>query len=195
MKQINVDDMIGYKSPAAKMKTNTIDKLIGVKTASYDSLPRLESGSKSADFELKMDKHVNTTPYDMHKLPRNTDETVKVRQLREERAYSMIGHFVPGYRQAGKWHTKLGASLGIKSSKRKLAIQKRHHVVNHIAGQAGELVKNQRPDIDPNLVDMGTMVAGGAANMGIDAGVNKVKSIKAKIAAKKEAKRKLHAGE
>ena len=183
------EDMMGYKAAAASSKTDVIDKLIGVKTASYKSFQLDSRDSKTkqlADFELKLDTHKNETPYDMQNEPKNTDEAVISTEERKEKAYSYVDHFVPGYSKAGKWYHKVGAALGSKRSKDAIKRAKRHHLVNHVANAAGNVVEAQNPDVDPRLIKTGAGIAAMATNAGMDKGANYL----AKRKAEKEALKK-----
>lgn len=184
MEQINVKDMIGYKSPvtAINKMPNNIGRLVGVKTPKFDDLPNIDKSSKKQqleDFKLKQDIHVNDEPYEGGDSPKD---------LRLEKAYSMVEQFVPGYDKAGgRWNRAL-AWAGSKSHKEKVKRAKRHHLINHGIHQVGNVVKSTRPDIDPNLVDLGAGLAGMGTNAIIDKGSDKYKSLKAKWEAKKKAK-------
>jgi hypothetical protein len=77
---------------------------------------------------------------------------------------------------------------GSKSHKEKVKKAKRHHLINHGIHQVGNVVKSTRPDIDPNMVDLGAGLASMGTNAIIDKGSDKYKSLKAKWEAKKKAK-------
>lgn len=173
MRELKVDDMIGYKSPAAVIKSHNIDRLIGVKNIKTYDLPPLRATTKEQqllDFELKRDNVRNDTPYDMHtevgdhrELLEKRDRAERLsRGERHDKAYSMVSNFVgnlgiekhvPGYAKAGSTRAKVGSFFRIKRSKRALEKQKRDHVINHVANKGLEIAKQARPDVDSNVID------------------------------------------
>lgn len=190
MKELKPEDMMGNKAAASKMRTDVIDHLIGVKTASYKSFQMDSRDTKTkqlADFELKMDTHKNETPYDMQIEPRNTESTIISAEERKEKAYSYVDAFVPGYSKAGKWYHKVGAALGSTRSKEAIKRAKRHHLVNHVASEGGKVVESMHPEVDPKLIRVGASVTAMGVNAGMDKGANYLAKKKAeKDALKKD---------
>lgn len=190
MEQLNAKDMIGYTSPREKMRTNHIEKLVGVKAASFDNLPPIRTTSKEqqeADFKLKLDTKSNSVPYDMQDKGRDTDDAIVTEQERKEKAYSWVEGFVPGYDKAGGRWNRAAAFLGSKKHKEKVAVAKRHHLVRHAIHQGGNMVKAMNPNVDPNLVDLGAGLTSIGANAGIDKGSKAWKDHKKKKADMKAA--------
>lgn len=177
---MDVKDMIGYKSPAEKMKTNTIDKLIGVKSPKFDSLPPIvQRNTTVADFNLKRDIHGNSQPIDMQDLPRNSDSTIVADLERREKAFSFLdtefSHpmdaVVPGYGKAGGLWNRGLASLGSKRHKRKVATARRHLIVGKAVNEGSKIAASMNPDVDPNLIHAGAGLTGLAVNKVGDAAV------------------------
>lgn len=197
---MDAKDMIGYKSPAEKMKTNTIDKLIGVKSPTFDNLPPIQQRNTTVvDFNLKRDIHKNDNPIDLQDKPRNSDESiVKDIQSRQEKAFSFLDSefshplddVVPGYSKAGGLWNRGLAALGSKRHKRKVARSRRHLIVNKAIGEGGKVVSAMNPDVDPNLVHVGTGLTKLAVNKAGDAAAKVGHKYADKRAAAKKAKGK-----
>lgn len=170
---MDVKDMIGYKSPAEKMKTNTIDKLIGVKSPKFENLPPIaQRNTTVADFNLKRDIHINDNPIDVQDKPRNSDEAIIVEQSRLEKAFSFMDSefahpmdaVVPGYGKAGGLWNRGLASLGSKKHKRKVATARRHLIVGKAVNEGSKIAASMNPDVDPNLIHAGAGLTGLAVN-------------------------------
>ena len=170
---MDVKDMIGYKSPAEKMKTNTIDKLIGVKSPSFNSLPPIvQKNTTVADFNLKRDIYKNDKPLDIQDLPKNSDETIVKDLERKDKAFSFLdtefSHpmdaVVPGYGKAGGFITRNLAKVGFKGAKRRVATARRHLIVGKAVNEGSKIAASMNPDVDPNLIHAGAGLTGLAVN-------------------------------
>lgn len=198
MEQLKTKDMMGYTAASAtvrkdwgeaKHKPSENDSylrgLIGAKGANFNNLPPSQKivtrDQKLADFKLKQDIHVNDDKYE----GKGEDKDLKMEKAKE-RAYSIVGQFVPGYDNAGKTRHKIGAFFGHKGSKDAIDRAKRHVLVNHGVMQAGNVVKAVHPDVDPNLVDMGAGVVSAGVNHATDYGIGKYKNYKKQNEQKKK---------
>lgn len=170
---MEVKDLIGYKSPAEKMKTNTIDKLIGVKSPKFENLPPIvQKDTTVVDFNLKRDIHKNNSPIDVQKEPRDTDENISQDISRREKAFSFfereysspIDAVIPGYSKAGGSINRALAYIGSKRHKRKVARAQRHLITSKAVNEGSKVVSAMNPDVDPNLIHAGAGLTTMAVN-------------------------------